>query len=315
MRAVTIDDGRFVLADVHDPRPAAGAALIRVHAAGLNAADLLQAGGDYPAPPGWPQDIPGLEFAGVIEQLGPRTSGWSIGDRVMALVGGGAHAQRLTVPATALLPVPDNIDDISAAGFAEAFSTAWDGLVDQAALRAGERVLVTGAAGGVGTAMVQVAALTGAEVVASVRDRDLHPRMTELAPGIRVITPEQERVHGPYDVVVELVGGPDCLGRVAWLNRRGRILVIGVGAGQHASIRLFDLMARRARVLGSTIRARSDDEKAALARRVRAELLAHLASGRVRVPVDSVYALDQAARAYERLSAAGKFGKVVLRLT
>ncbi|GAB4586261.1 alcohol dehydrogenase catalytic domain-containing protein [Nocardia sp. IFM 10818] len=315
MRAVTIQDGNFVVSDVQDPRPAAGAALIRVHAAGLNAADLLQARGGYPAPPGWPQDIPGLEFAGVIERLGPGTSGWSIGDRVMALVGGGAHAQRLTVPADALLPIPDIIDDVAAAGFAEAFSTAWDGLVDQAGVRAGERVLITGAAGGVGTAMVQVAALAGADVVASVRNRGLHERVRGLGADIRVVTPEQERAHGPYDVVVELVGGPDCLDRVAWLNTHGRVLVIGVGAGSHTSIHLFDLMVRRARVLGSTIRARSDAEKAALAQRVRSELLGHLAGGRVRVPVDSVHTLDEAPRAYERLGAAGKFGKVVLRFS
>ncbi|ATY13043.1 zinc-binding alcohol dehydrogenase [Amycolatopsis sp. AA4] len=313
MRAVKIKDGQFELGEAPDPAADGDQVVVRIRAAGLNAADLQQARGAYPAPPGWPDDIPGLEIAGVVEDPGPTATGWAAGDRVMAVVGGGAHAERIAVPASLLLPIPDSVDDVHAAGFPEAFSTAWDGLVDPAGVRPGERVLVTGAAGGVGTAMVQVAALAGADVVASVRRPETHAAVQALAPEATVVTPEQEEENGPYDIVVELVGGKDCLRRVRWLNPYGRILVIGVGAGEETTLRLFDLMRVRGRVLGSTIRARSTVEKAALANRVRKGLLAALATGRLTVPVDSVYPLEQAAEAYVRLGTPGKLGKIVLR--
>ncbi|MFD9960830.1 alcohol dehydrogenase catalytic domain-containing protein [Amycolatopsis sp. NPDC058986] len=314
MRAVRITDGRFALDEVAEPVAAGDRVVVRIHAAGLNAADLQQARGTYPAPAGWPADIPGLEIAGVIEETGPEVSGWGQGDRVMAVVGGGGHAERLAVPAGLLLPVPDTVDDVHAAGFPEAFSTAWDGLVDQAGVRLGERVLVTGAAGGVGTAMVQVAALAGAEVVASVRRAELHDGVRELAPGVTAVTPDQEEENGPYDIVAELVGGPDCLRRVEWLKPYGRILVIGVGAGEEASLRLFDLMRRRGRVLGSTIRARSTNEKTTLANRVREGLFGALTAKRLTIPIDGVYPLERSLDAYDRLGSPGKLGKVVLRM-
>lgn len=314
MRAVFIRDGQFVLEGAAEPDLADDRVLVRIHAAGLNAADLLQARGGYPAPPGWPADIPGLEIAGAVERVGRKVSGWAPGDRVMAVVGSGAHAELLAVPASTLVPIPNGIDDVRAAGFPEAFTTAWDGLVEQAGVRVGDRVLITAAAGGVGTAMAQLAALAGATVVASVRSEGLHARVAELVPTAAVITPEREQDHGPYDIIVELVGGPDCLRRIGWLRPYGRILVIGVGAGQEVSIRLFDLMRRRGRLIGSTIRARSTTEKAALADRVRAGLLDAFASGRITVPVDSTYPLSAAADAYERLGARGKFGKVILRM-
>ncbi|WP_409463186.1 alcohol dehydrogenase catalytic domain-containing protein [Amycolatopsis sp. GA6-003] len=313
MRAARIEDGRFVLGEAADPVAADDQVVVRVHAAGLNAADLQQARGAYPAPPGWPEDIPGLEIAGVVEETGREVSGWSPGDRVMAVVGGGGHAERLAVPAGLLLPVPDAIDDVHAAGFPEAFSTAWDGLVDQAGVRPGERVLVTGAAGGVGTAMAQVAGLAGAEVVASVRRAELHAGVRELTPRATVVTPDEEEDHGPYDVIVELVGGPDCLRRVRWLKPYGRILVIGVGAGEEVSLRLFDLMKNRGRVLGSSIRSRSTHEKTVLAHRVRQGLFGALAAQKLTVPIDSVYPLERAPDAYARLGSPGKLGKVVLR--
>ncbi|GAB3398947.1 hypothetical protein GCM10027360_95370 [Amycolatopsis echigonensis] len=267
MRAVKIRDGGFELGEAPDPAADGDQVVVRIRAAGLNAADLQQARGTYPAPPGWPDDIPGLEIAGVVEQPARTASGWAAGDRVMAVVGGGAHAERIAVPASLLVPIPDSFDDLRAAGFPEAFSTAWDGLVDQAGVRPGDRVLVTGAAGGVGTAMIQVAGLAGADVVASVHRAESHAAVRALAPDATVVTPDQEEENGPYDVVAELVGGKDCLRRVRWLKPYGRILVIGVGAGEEASLRLFDLMRVRGRVLGSTIRARSTVEKAALATR------------------------------------------------
>ncbi|SFI74899.1 alcohol dehydrogenase catalytic domain-containing protein [Amycolatopsis sacchari] len=315
MRTVVINaQGGFRLEERPDPVAGPGTVVVRVRAAGLNAADLQQARGDYPAPPGWPADVPGLEVAGEVEQVGPGVTGVAAGDRVMALVGGGGHAERITVPADLLLPVPDGLSWEEAAGFPEAFSTAWDALVTQAGVRAGDRVLVTGAAGGVGTAMVQVAAVSGAHVVASVRRAELHPRVRGLAEDGRVdvVTLDQEAAHAPYDVVVELVGGEDCLQRVALLRSRGTVLVVGVQAGTTAPLRMFDLMLKRARLIGTTIRGRSPAEKAVLAASVRTSVVPLLAQGRLRVPVDAMFPLGQFAEAYARLGGLGKFGKVVL---
>ncbi|GHE81671.1 zinc-binding alcohol dehydrogenase [Amycolatopsis deserti] len=315
MRTVVIDSGgTFRLEQRPDPVAGPGAVVVRVRAAGLNAADLQQARGDYPAPPGWPADVPGLEVAGEVEKVGPGVTGVAPGDRVMALVGGGGHAERITVPADLLLPVPEGLPWEEAAGFPEAFSTAWDALVTQAGVRAGDRVLVTGAAGGVGTAMVQVAAVSGAHTVASVRRPELHDRVKALAPDGRVdvVTPDQEAGHAPYDVIVELVGGQDCLQRVALLRSRGKVLVVGVQAGTTAPLRMFDLMLARAQLIGTTIRGRSHAEKVLLAATVRTSVVPLLAQGRLRVPVDAAFPLDQFADAYARLAGPGKFGKIVL---
>lgn len=247
-----------------------------------------------------------------MESLGPGVKTTCVGDRVMALVGGGAHAERLAVPADVLLPVPEETDFATAAGFPEAFSTAWDGLVDQAGVGPGDRVLVTGAAGGVGTAMVQVAALCGAQVVASARSPEHHDGLRQLAPDVVTVTPAHEQEHGPYDVIVELVGGPNCLDRIDWLNPYGRVLIIGVQAGRTVQIRLFDLMLRRGRLLASTIRARPHPEKAQLASRVRAKLLPAFAAGRLTTVIDRTFSIGNALAAYDRLTQTGKFGKIVL---
>ncbi|WP_043268822.1 zinc-binding dehydrogenase [Streptomyces sp. CT34] len=316
MRAVVIDGGgAFRLGRRADPVVGPGLVAVRVHAAGLNAADLQQARGDYPAPPGWPADIPGLEIAGEVEQVGAEVTGVSVGDRVMALVGGGGHAERIVVPADLLLPVPAGLPWQEAAGFPEAFGTAWDALVVQAGVRAGDRVLVTGAAGGVGTAMVQVAAASGAHVVASVRRTELHDRVRELAPvgsGVDVVVPGQEGERAPYDIVVELVGGEDCLRRVELLRTRGKFLIVGVQGGAVAPLQMFDLMLARAQLIGTTIRGRSHAEKALLAATVRTSVVPLLAEGRLRVPVEAAFPLDRYSDAYARLAGPGKFGKVVL---
>lgn len=315
MQSIVIGpEGTFLLEQRPEPAAGPGTAVVRVRAAGLNAADLQQARGDYPAPPGWPADVPGMEIAGEIEQAGPGVTGIVPGDRVMALVGGGGHAERVTVPAELLLPVPDGLPWEEAAGFPEAFSTAWDALVTQAEVRAGDRVLVSGAAGGVGTAMVQVAAACGADVVASVRRPGLHDQVKALAPDGRVdvVTPGQEASHAPYDVIVELVGGQDCLQRVTLLRSQGKVLIVGVQAGTTAPLRMFDLMLARAQLIGTTIRGRSPAEKALLAADMRTSVVPLLAQGRLRVPVDTVFPLQQFADAYARLAGPGKFGKVIL---
>ncbi|KAA5836328.1 zinc-binding dehydrogenase [Saccharopolyspora hirsuta] len=315
MRAVTIVDGRFELRQRPEPVLQPDQVLIGVRGAGLNAADLQQARGDYPAPVGWPADIPGLEVSGEILEVGSAVRDVRAGERVMALVGGGAHAERIAVPADLLLPVPDTLSWSQAGGFPEAFSTAWDALVTQACTTAGERVLITGAAGGIGTAMIQIAAISGADVVASVRRTELHDKVASLVPEndrLAVVTPDGEADCGPFDVIVELVGGDDCLDRVQLLRTGGRVLVVGVQGGMTAPLKMFDLMLKRARLIGTTIRGRSPAEKALLAHRLRTHVVPLLAQGRIQVPLEATYPLQGYEDAYTRLSGPGKFGKIVL---
>lgn len=307
--------GTFAVRQRADPVPGRGDVLVGVRAAGLNAADLQQARGDYPAPPGWPPDVPGLEIAGEVIAVGDGVREPAVADRVMALIGGGGHAEQVVVPADLLIPVPEEISWAEAGGFPEIFSTAWDALVTQARVRAGDRVLITGAAGGVGTAMVQIALVSGAQVVASVRRPELHDRVRSLAVdgrGIDAVTPEQEADHGPFDVIVELVGGPDCLHRTGLLRTGGAYLLVGVHSGKSAPLPMFELMLKRAAIIGTTIRGRDHDEKVLLARSVRDSVVPLLRQGRIRVPVDDTFGLDEHLAAYERLGGPGKFGKLVL---
>lgn len=312
MRAVTIrDGGGLELAEHPDPRPGGGEVLVRVRAAGLNGADILQRKGGYPAPPGAPSDIPGLEFAGEVVALGPGVQRFAEGDRVMGIAGGGGQAELIAIHERQLMPVPDGVGWAAAGGFPEVFTTAHDALVTQCALRPGERLLVHGAAGGVGTAGVQIGALTGARVTATVRNPDVRDQVAELG-AEQVLEPEGFEQHGPFDVVLELVGAPNLPSDLKAVNTGGRIVVIGVGAGFKAEVNLLALMGKRATLRASTLRSRPLEEKAATARAVERELLPALAAGRIRVPIAGTFGLAEAEAAYDTFTAGGKFGKVVL---
>jgi putative PIG3 family NAD(P)H quinone oxidoreductase len=312
VRAATIEDGQITVEEHPDPVPGAGEVLVRVHAAGLNGADMLQRKGAYPAPPGSPQDIPGLELAGEVAETGPGATRFKIGDRVMAVVGGGGQAELATVHERAAMPVPAALDSTAAGGFPEVFTTAHDALFTQAELKPGERLLVHGAAGGVGTAAVQLGRAAGARVTATVRNADLRPEVERL--GATAIDPEGFEQHGPFDVVLELVGGPNLPGNLKALATGGRIAVIGIGAGPKAELSLVALMGKRARIMGSTLRARPLEQKADAARRVERHVLPLVEDGTVTVPVAETFPLAGVADAYERFAAGGKLGKVVLTL-
>lgn len=311
MHAVVIDEGQLHWQERPDPRVGDHELLVAVRAAGVNSADLAQRDGRYPAPPGWPPDIPGLEFAGEVVSVGRRVTRFAPGDRVMALVGGGAQATLATVDEAHALAVPDGIAWTEAGGFMEAFATAFDALFGQAHLTLGERVLVSGAAGGVGSAGVQLAALAGAHVVASVRDRARHDAVTALG-AAEVVTPDQAAAGGPYDVVLELVGAPSLPAALEALATTGRIVVIGVGGGASFELDLLLLMRRRGRIFASTLRPRSRDERAALITALGARVVPSWAAGRLLVPVHETFPLSEAAPAYERFAAGAKHGKIVL---
>jgi NADPH:quinone reductase len=311
VHAVVISDGRLRWEERDDPVPGDTELLVAVRAAGINSADLVQRAGFYPAPPGWPQDIPGMEFAGEVVRVGKRvSSGWKAGDRVMAVVGGGAQAEMAVVDGSHALAVPEGLEWAEAGGFPEVFSTAYDALFTQGGLRMGERVLVSGAAGGVGTAGVQLAACAGASVVATVREAGRRGEVAAL--GATVVAPGAEAERGPYDVVLELVGAASLTSVLPCLATDARVVVIGVGSGASVELDLFQVMRGRLQIMGSTLRARSLREKANVASGVAAHVVPLLAEGRVRVPLCDTFPLSKAEAAYERFGAGAKFGKVVL---
>ena len=311
MQAIVIQDGQLVWQDRPDPDPGDTELLVSVRAAGVNGADLAQRRGVYPAPPGWPADIPGLEMAGEVAAVGGRVTRFSPGDRVMALVGGGAQATLATVDEAHALPVPAALSWPETGGFMEVFATAFDALFAQAGLTMGDRLLVTGAAGGVGAAALQFGALAGAHVVASTRHAVHGVALAELG-AAAVIAPGDQAAHGPYDVVLELVGAASLPSALAQLAPLGRAVVIGVGSGADVELDLRLMMDRRGRLSASHVRARSRDEKAALIASLGARTLALLESGRLRVPVSATFSLEDAAAAYELFAAGGKLGKIVL---
>ncbi|MEY2431848.1 MAG: NADPH:quinone reductase [Acidimicrobiaceae bacterium] len=310
MRAVTIVDGELEWREHPDPVPGKGEVLVGVRAAGINGADLMQRAGFYPAPPGSPQDIPGLELAGEVIGVGDGVERFTVGDRVMAVVGGGGQAELAVVHERTTIPVPDGIGWPEAGGFPEVFTTAHDALFTQCALTVGERVCVHGAAGGVGIAGVQLAVAVGAHVVATVRNSELRSAVAGFR--AEVVAPDDFVGHGPFDVVLELVGAPNIPGDVEALAIGGRIAVIGVGGGTAAQLNLHALMGKRGRIHGSTLRVRPLEQKAMAAHLVEAHVLPLLDRGTVKVPVAATYPMADATAAYEHFAAGGKLGKIVL---
>jgi NADPH:quinone reductase-like Zn-dependent oxidoreductase len=315
MRAATIVEGHVEVREHPDPVPSKGEVLVAVRAAGLNAADLLQVKGFYPAPPDAPQDIPGMELAGEVVATGPGATRFVAGDRVMAIVGGGAQAELAVVHERIAMPVPIGVEWDAAGGFPEAFTTAHDALFTQCRVQMGEATLVHGAAGGVGTAAVQLAAAAGAWVTATVRNPDLREAVNELGSVVgwtEVVADDDFVTRGPFNVVLELIGAPNMAGNLEALATGGRIAVVGVGGGGIAEINLLALMGKRARIHGSTLRARPLEQKADAARRVETSVLPLLESEDIKVPITARFPLEQAADAYARFAGGGKLGKIVL---
>jgi NADPH:quinone reductase len=271
---------------------------------------MHQRGGMYPAPPGSPQDIPGLELAGEVAELGTGATRFEIGDRVMAIVGGGGQAELAVVHERVLVAVPELLDWPQAGGLPEVFTTAHDAVFTQAQLKPGERLLVHGGAGGVGTAAIQLAHRAGARVTATVRNPEHRDAVAKL--GADVIAPEGFAEQGPFEVILELVGAPNLGGNLNALGTGGRIVVIGVGAGAKGEVDLRALMGKRGRIMASTLRPRPLEEKALTARAMERSVLPLFKLGLLTVPVAATYPLAQALEAYDRFAAGGKLGKIVL---
>jgi NADPH:quinone reductase len=311
MRAAVVASGRVEVRSCPDPTPGPGEILVAVRASGINNADLGQRAGYYPAPPDSPADIPGLELAGEVIGLGRGATRFAIGDRVMALVGGGGQAELATLPERLAMPVPEGVPWEEAGGFPEAFVTAHDALFSQCSMVLGERVLIHAGAGGVGVAAAQLAAKAGGDVTATVRDERCRALVADL--GVRSIGPDTFTEHGPYDVIIELVGAATMPDNLRALSTGGRISVIARSSGARAEIDFARLMALRAQIHGASLRSRPLESKARAVRLVEHQVLPLLADGRVRVPVYRSFRIDDVEGAYALYAAPGKFGKIVLQ--
>jgi NADPH2:quinone reductase len=325
MRALVIHEGgRLVVEDRPVPEPAGDQVLVRVHGAGINRADLLQRAGRYPAPPGAPPDIPGLEFAGTVEAVGSAGAGLQPGDRVMGIVAGGGQAEYLTTAASHCARVPETLDLVEAGGIPEAFITAHDAMLVQGELMAGQRVLVHAVASGVGTAALQLARCLGATVAGTSRSKDKLERAAELGLDHPILAPsgfdpaalaaEITAAAGPIDVTIDLLGGPYLGVDVAAAAPKGRIIIVGLIAGGRAELDMVALMGKRLTVHGTMLRNRPPGEKAEATHLFQGQVVPLLARGAIRPVIDAVVPLAEAERGYELVAADRTFGKVVLDL-
>jgi NADPH:quinone reductase-like Zn-dependent oxidoreductase len=310
MHAVTIVEGRLEWHVHAPPRPGPSDVLVEVRAAGVSRADVLQRAGLYPPPPGTPPDVPGLDLAGEVVEVGSAVTRFAPGDRVMAVVAGAAQAQLAVVHERLAVPVPAAMPWVAAGAFPENYTTAHDALFTQAGLAMGERVCIHGAAGGVGTAAVELAVAAGCRVVATVRNEELRDGVAAL--GCTAVAPDAFGDHGPFDVILELVGAVNLAANLEALAPLGRLSIIGLGAGSVAEIDLMALMAKRGRIMGSTLRSRSLEDKADAARRIERHVLPLVDAGRITVPIAETFPMSEAQAAYERFEAGGKLGRIVL---
>ncbi|MBZ5640696.1 MAG: NAD(P)H-quinone oxidoreductase [Acidobacteriia bacterium] len=325
MRAVVISrpggPGVLELRDV--PEPAYGPEEVRVavRATALNRADLLQRRGRYPAPPGAPADIPGLEFAGEVESRGERVVDLRPGDRVMGLLGGGGYAEKVSLHERMCLRIPPTLGWEEAAAVPEAFMTAFDALFERGRLRPGGTVLLHAAASGVGTAALQIAGVAGARAIALSRSADKRRRLEEMgltpvfdpaSPGLAESI--RAAAGGGVDLVVDLLGADAWGVNLEVLDTGGRIVLVGTVSGSRVEADLSLLMRKRLTVVGTVLRSRPIEEKIALARAFDRRVVPLLASGRLRPVIDRVLPLAAAAQAHAAMEANENFGKIVLRV-
>jgi NADPH:quinone reductase-like Zn-dependent oxidoreductase len=290
-----------------DPVPGPDEVLVDARFAGINPADLAQRAGRYPAPAGSPQDVPGLEVAGMVRACGERVTAWREGDRVFGIVGGGGLASTVVVHERHVARIPDALADREAAAVPEAFITAHDAVFVQAGLRMGETLLVNGATGGVGTAAIQLALAAGSRALANARSQSGLRRLAEMG-AIPTGLDEARDV----DVVLELVGIQHLEGSLRALRGQGRVMIVGTGAGAEGQVSLRALMGKRASITGTMLRARPLEQKAAAVQAFARQVVPLLERGAVRPLVDRVFAAEQAVEAFDHMNVPGKFGKVLL---
>jgi putative PIG3 family NAD(P)H quinone oxidoreductase len=307
------------LREVAEPAVPHGHVRVAVRFIGVNRADLLQRAGFYPAPPGVPSDIPGLEYAGVVDAVGPGADRFAPGDRVFGLVAGGAYAEKLVAHEREVAPTPAALSDEQAAAVPEAFVTAYDALVVRGRLAPGEKVLVHAAGSGVGTAGIQVARALGCFVAGTSRSQDKLDRCRALGlhagivPARGRFADEVLRETGGVDVVLDLVGGAYVGEELKACAPRGRIVVVGLTGGIFAEVDLRELLRKRIELIGTVLRSRPLEEKIEAARLLERTISPWLAGGAVRPVIDRIFPLGEAALAHAYVASDASFGKVLLR--
>ncbi len=329
MKAVTITSFGGVegleIRDVADaPKPTADRVRVRVRAAGLNRADILQRLGRYPAPPGYPQDIPGMEFAGEVESIGDEVRRWKIGDRVFGITGGGGQAEFVTVAENHLAQIPKNLDWAEAAAVPEVFMTAHDALFTQCGLTVGEKVLIHAAGSGVGTAAIQLVKVAGAFAYGTSRTADKLNRAKEFGLTASVVVESdpmkfaeaaKEWTDGAgVNVVLDLVGAAYLKANLESLATKGRLIFVGTTSGAKAEIDYSIVMRKRLKIIGTSLRTRSVEEKATATRLFADEVVPLLATGAVEPVIDKIFEMKDVRAAHERIESNESFGKVVLTI-
>jgi putative PIG3 family NAD(P)H quinone oxidoreductase len=306
------------------PRPTADRVRVRVRAAALNRADVLQRMGYYPAPPGYSQDIPGLEFAGEVEEVGEQVRNWKPGRRVFGITGGGAQAEYIVVPENHLAAVPENLDWSEAAAVPEAFITAHDALFTRANLRSGETMLVHAAGSGVGTATVQLARAAGAKVYGTSRTAGkleltkaygLSDAVVVGADPEALVEPVMEWTGGRgVNVIIDLVGAKYLAANLKALATHGRLVLVSTSAGAEAPLNFSTVMGKRLTIVGTVLRSRSNEEKATATRLFVEQVVPVLADGTIKPVLDRVYKLEEVREAHTRMESNESFGKIVLEI-
>lgn len=324
MRAVVITKpgGPEVLEiqEVETPQPDGDYVRVRVRASGVNRADLLQRMGGYPAPAGSPAHIPGLEFAGEVDAVGPLARTWKLGQRVMGLAGGGAQAEYLVIHEGLLVEIPGNLDFVQAAGVPEVFMTAHDALFTQAGLQMGECALIHAAGSGVGTAAIQLAHAAGATTFGTSRTAEKLERAKALgldhALSDQNFAAEVKRLTNGagVQVVIDFVGAPYLEQNLDALSTWGRIVFLATLGGMQSQINLSMLMGKRLSMRGVTLRTRTLEEKLAVTRRFAAGALPLLASGKVRPVIEQVFAMHEMGKAHAVMAENRNFGKLVVKM-
>jgi NADPH2:quinone reductase len=315
MKAILIGQGgRLEPGDVPEPELQPGSVIIDIRAAGVNRADLLQAAGTYPPPPNWPE-WPGLECAGVISAAAPE-SRWKVGDRVCALLGGGGYAEKVRVPEGMVMPIPTGFSFVQAAALPEVYTTAMLNVVRMGGLEKGDTLFVQAGASGLGIAAIQLAKLIGAKVVTTVGSPEKAEAVRKLGADVvinrKVEATDEVLMQNPPDVALDCAGGA-MLGKcLPAMNDGGRWILVATLGGETTEIPLRIVLKKHLRVIGSTLRSRSDAEKSELLHRLVETVWPHFASGRIAPVIDRTLPLGSAAEAHRVLQETRNIGKVIL---
>ena len=313
LKVLRIEDGQLEVTERPTPEPAADQVLVEVAGSGVNRADLLQKMGRYPAPAGWPEDVPGLEHAGTVVETGSSVRALKAGDRVFGIVGGGAHASHVLTTESLCARLPDSLDPVRAGGIPEAYITAHDALFERARVRPGERVLIHGVGSGVGIATMQIAGAAGAATVGTSRTAAKLERAVSLGLGEAVEAGDAMAARiGEVDVVIDLIGGDYLEVDVKTCRAGGRIVIVGLVAGASARLDMGAVLSKRLQLTGTVLRGRPEHAKGAAVAAFAREVVPLFERGLLELVVDRVSSLEEAESAYAAMASNETFGRIIL---